>query len=444
MRYREADAKHFELDLAAAAVKLARPWREGADITPLIRRLAPARVVMLGEATHGTHEFYALRAQITRELVRKHGFNVIAVEGDWPPCQRLDDFIQGRDPLGADPLRGFMRWPTWMWANTETAKLAQWLRVHNERSARPVGFYGLDVYSLFESIDETLKYLKGFDPFLAATVRGRYDCFAPFQRDERTYAKSLIPYPEGCADEVTSILRDLLRLRVGEGDGASAETRHRLFSARQNARIVANAEDYYRVMVHGGDDSWNVRDRHMLETLEQILEHTGEDAKAVVWAHNSHIGDHRATDMLAEELVNIGGLARMKWGDKNVKLVGFGTFKGEVVAGRAWGGAAEIMEVPAGRPGSLEDVLHTVAETLGVPRFVLPLVDAPPVFARAVDHRAIGVVYNPATERFGNYVPTELSRRYDDFVFVDETSALVPVPHGVDRKEIPETWPQGL
>lgn len=440
MKYREADAKHFELDLAAAAVKLARPWREKQDLSPIARELADARVVMLGEATHGTQEFYALRARLTQELIQNHGFNIVAVEGDWPACQRIDDYVQGRDPIGADPLRGFMRWPTWMWANTEVAKFTQWLRAHNERSARPVGFYGLDVYSLFESIDETLKYLRGFDPFLAATVRGRYDCFAPFQKDERTYAKSLIPYPEGCADEVTSILRDLLRLRVQP----DADSAHRLFSAQQNARIVANAEDYYRSMVHGGDDSWNVRDRHMLETLEQILEHRGEDARAVVWAHNTHIGDHRATDMREEGLVNIGGLARMKWGEDEVRLVGFGTFKGEVIAGAAWGGQTQVMKVPAARPGTLEDILHSVADTIGSPQFYLPLRKAPDIFDQKVDHRAIGVVYNPATERFGNYVPTELRRRYDAFVFVDRTSALVPIPHGVDRKEIPETWPQGL
>lgn len=441
MKYRVAHDRNFEIDLAAAVANCAHRMNGAGTARELAAKLAPARIVMLGESSHGTQEFYENRAALTRELIEHHGFSLIAIEGDWPPAQRLDDYIQGRDPVGADPLRGFMRWPTWMWSNTEIAKLAQWLRAWNETAPQRVAFFGLDVYSLFESIDETLRYLKSFDPFLAVTARERYECFAPFQRDEKSYAKSLIPYPSGCAREVTANLRDLLQVRLESG---TPETRRQLFSAQQNARIVANAEDYYRVMVHGGEDSWNVRDRHMLETLEVVLEHQGPGAKAIVWAHNTHVGDYRATDMNEAGQINIGGLAREKWGESQVRLVGFGTFKGEVVAGRAWGGPSEVMTMPAGRPGSLEDVFHAAAQAMGIPSFTLDLRGAPEIFHRTIDHRAIGVVYNPAIERFGNYVPTDLGRRYDHFIFIDETSALVPIEHGVDPKEFPETWPQGV
>jgi erythromycin esterase-like protein len=231
-------------------------------------------------------------------------------------------------------------------------------------------------------------------------------------------------------------LRDLLSLRLKDGND--------LFDIQQNARVVANAEDYYRTMILGDEDSWNVRDRHMLETLDILLRKHGPGSKAIVWAHNTHIGDHRATDMQAMGQVNIGGLARMKWGAENTALVGFGTYKGEVIAGPAWGGPAERMRVPEGRGGSWEAALHAAAVATGAGAFTLDLQNQDEIFAKVIGHRAIGVVYRPEYERFGNYVPSMPSRRYDAFLFIDESRALEPLRVYVDSKEIPETWPQGL
>jgi erythromycin esterase-like protein len=433
------------LELARAAASLAQPLTEAGQLAPLIESLSKARVVMLGEASHGTHEFYEWRREISQVLIRDHGFHFIAVEGDWPPCRQVHDTIHGRghaDPIGA--LQAFHRWPTWMWANAEMVTLIRWLKEHNDSHPRKAGFYGLDVYSLFESMSEVLRQLRHLDPHLAAEVRSRYSCFERFQRDEKAYARSLLSDPRGCEVEVVEALKELLRLRLHSGNvGSHTLSRAALFDVQQNARIVANAEDYYRTMVLGGVDSWNVRDRHMLETLEILLNRYGANSKAIVWAHNSHVGDHRATDMVLHGQVNIGGLARQKWGEEQVALVGFGTHRGEVIAAHAWGGAIEKMPVPPGIVGSLEEEFHIAAENLKTPAFFLDLNGASRVFTEVKGHRAIGVVYNPALERHGNYVPTSLANRYDAFVFIDQTTALTPFDLQVAHGEFPETWPGG-
>jgi erythromycin esterase-like protein len=430
-------------NMAVAARQVAITLRQPQDLDELARKLSTRRIVMLGEASHGTHEFYDLRRQISEILIADYGFRLIAVEGDWPPCARLNEYIQGEGPANVvTALSAFRRWPTWMWANTETMTLAENLRRHNARVAprRRAGFFGLDVYSLFESIDEVLRQLHTFDPQLARALRARYACFEPFEKDEKAYARTLLQMPAGCRESAVESLQMLLGVRMDQiGDT--------LFDAQQNARIVANAENYYRAMVHGDEDSWNVRDAHMLETLQALLARHGPDAKAIVWAHNTHIGDYRATDMVERGQVNIGGLAREVWGDDQVALVGFGTFAGDVIAAHAWGGAMERKPVPPAPEGSVEHALHLAAQELQCTTFLLDfttLSDPERVFAQVRGHRAIGVVYNPAFERFGNYVPTSLSQRYDAFVFVDQTSALTPLHPRVDRSEMPETWPQGV
>jgi erythromycin esterase len=422
------------------------PLKETKDLDSLITELSQSKIVMLGEASHGTHEFYEWRRIISEQLIQKHGFSFIAVEGDWPPCWELNQYIRGgAGKSSREALRNFKRWPTWMWANTDVIRLTDWMRMHNQMvpEGKQAGFYGLDVYSLFESIDAILKQLEKINPFLAKRARLRYACFDPYRRDERAYAKSLFEFPEGCEKEVNENLQELLRFRL---DGMR-ERKEALFDAEQNARVIANAERYYRTMVHADESSWNVRDRHMLDTLEALLKHYGEDSKAIVWAHNTHIGDYRATDMAAQGEINIGGLAREKWGDRSVSLVGFGTYQGEVTASHAWDGRIETMNVPPGRPESIEASFHEVSKAIKQKAFYVSLRDRAArsgTLAKTIGHRAIGVVYDPERERFGNYVPTALSHRYDAFVFIDETTALESLSQPFERKEIPETWPSGV
>jgi erythromycin esterase-like protein/predicted phosphoribosyltransferase/predicted alpha/beta-hydrolase family hydrolase len=421
----------LETATGQAMIKL----RSEKDLNPLLNAIKDSRVVMLGEASHGTHEFYEMRSLISKRLIKDYGFNFIAVEGDWPDAYRLNRYIQAGEGKNArEVLMHNHRWPTWMWANEEIVKLAEWMRNHR------AGFFGLDVYSLFESIDEVVNYVKKNNPDLAQIIQQRYACFTPFEGDEISYARSLLDDPAGCESEVILNLQSLLETRLQDAQKDGDE----LFSTQQNARIVANAESYYRSMLLGDADSWNVRDGHMMETLDQLLERAGEGAKAIVWAHNTHIGDYRATDMRASGHVNLGGLARQNYGEENVALVGFGTYQGEVLAGSAWGRPEQVMPLPAAKPGSYEDIFHTAAVKAKASQFYLLLRDqihSP--FAQTLGHRAVGVVYDPRQERRGNYVPTELSKRYDAFVFIDRTRALKSLHSLFVRGEFPETWPSG-
>ncbi len=410
--------------------------RNPKDLAPLIERLKNKRVVMLGEASHGTHEYYQMRRILSQKLIEEHGFRFIAVEGDWPDAERLHQYIQsGQGQNARSVLLRNHRWPTWMWANEDIVRLAEWMHTRN------AGFYGLDVYSLFDSISEVLRYYRNYQPDLAQEISRRYACFEPFQFDEISYTRSLIHDPAGCEQEVLLNLQKTLKLRVQNIEVHS----NALFSAQQNARIIANAESYYRAMLGGDASSWNVRDGHMMETLDNLLEREGESAKAIVWAHNTHVGDYRATDMKAGGYINIGGLARQSYGEDNVALVGFGSFEGEVLAGRTWGAPEEVMKLPQAPAGTYEHHFHQVAQEMKANRLYLDLTEhAHGPLAHTRGHRAVGVVYNPAHEVRGNYVPTELSRRYDHFIFVDRTTALKSL-HGFSVKgEFPETWPSGV
>lgn len=412
--------------------------------------LADRRIVMLGEASHGTHEYYTLRTRLSQILIEKHGFSFIGVEGDWPACYAVNRSIRPETANAgnqADPLAAFVRWPTWMWSNQEVLELVGWLTEFNRTAneSRRASFYGLDVYSLFESVTAVLNRLDEINPLLARRARARYACFRPFGRDERAYARSLFSRPEGCRTEVLEVIENLERSRLANRNPEHEEA---LFDAHQNARIIGNAERYYRSMVEADDDSWNVRDRHMMDTLDDLLSHHGPASKAIVWAHNTHIGDYRATDMLSAGLVNLGGLARERHGERAVALVGFGSHAGTVIASHAWDGPTTIMDLPEARFGTAEHAMHEAAVGRGIGGFYLDLTlrkkrTVAPEYEEPVGHRAVGVVYDPRHEGRGNYVPTILSSRYDAFVFIDRTTALSPLIRPFERGDIPETWPTG-
>ncbi|MBV2169581.1 MAG: erythromycin esterase family protein [Bdellovibrio sp.] len=422
-----------EIEMFAHPIKREDSWDD------LVERLSKSRIVMLGEATHGTAEFYSVRRMISQRLIRDYGFDFIAVEGDWPSCQKFNDYIHhGKGRSAREIMRQFERWPTWMWANDETALLIEWMKEFKSH------FYGLDVYSLFESMDYVQAYAEKMDHEFAQEVKNNYACFDPFARDEKAYAKYLVKFTEGCRSEVVENLRKILRVRLEDIKGVSED----LFSAQQNARIVKNAEDYYRSMLFGGPESWNVRDQHMMDTLEILLHRHSKNSKCIVWAHNSHIGDYHATDMLEEGYVNLGGLAREKFGVDQVALVGFGTYQGEVLAGPAWDGPETHTPLPPAREASFEFFCHKASEDLKSPRFYM-LFDAEArktiLGSREFGHRAVGVVYRPQFEEHGrNYVPTQVAQRYDAFVFIDKTTALRSVPTVISEKDFPETWPGGI
>ncbi|HYW31634.1 MAG TPA: erythromycin esterase family protein [Gemmatimonas sp.] len=409
----------------AALTARATPLASDDDLDPLIDRLKNARVALLGEATHGTHEFYSWRARITQRLIAEYGFAFVAVEGDWPACYQVNRYVKGYDGVSGsarETLDAFDRWPTWMWANTDVEQLVEWMRRVNDSAVTTgrVGFYGLDVYSLWDSMREVVQYLERVDPPAAREARKAYSCFEPFHGDEHAYARATAMVPTSCEADAISMLH-AMRARAPQytGDGADA-----FFDAEQNALVAANAERYYRTMVRGGSDSWNVRDRHMTETLERLMAHHGDGAKAIVWEHNTHIGDARFTDMQGAGMVNVGQLARERWGDDAV-LVGFGTGQGTVLAADEWGEPVRVLGVPPAPIDSWEGLLHEA----GAGRDLLLMFDGTddggiPGLDTPLGHRAIGVVYDPAFERYGNWVPSIVPRRYDAFVYIEQSRAL--------------------
>ncbi|MGN9842141.1 erythromycin esterase family protein [Nonomuraea sp. H19] len=395
-------------EIRRAALPLSGP----ADLDPLIDRIGEARFVLIGEASHGTHDFYAWRAELTRRLIAEKGFGFVGVEGDWPDCERVNQAVTSDvDPFEA--LYGFARWPTFMWANEEVVDFCRWLRRWN--AGRPAGercgFHGLDVYSLWDSLRAVRHYAATNLPDRLETVMDALYCFEAYGHDPQQYGLATRLVPDTCEDEVVNLLATVI--------GAAPAD----LGVRQNAEVVAGAERYYRAMVRGGPESWNVRDVHMADTLDRLAEH--HQAKGVVWAHNTHVGDARATDMAAAGMTNLGELARERHG-RDVALVGFGSHRGSVVAADRWGAQHHVMPVPPARPASLEALLH---EALSVPRalFVVPGGSRAEWYDSPMGHRAIGVVYHAERERWGNYVPTVVGRRYDAFIWLDETKALHPL-----------------
>jgi erythromycin esterase-like protein len=428
---------------------MGRPLRSPADLDPILDRIGDARFVLLGEASHGTHEFYTWRAEISKRLITEKGFSFLAVEGDWPDCYRVNRYVKGADDGGDnayDVLHAFSRWPTWMWANHEFVDLAEWLRRHNDGlpDRQKVGFYGLDVYSLWDSLHEVMGYLQRNRPEALPAARKAFRCFEPYGEDVQEYARSTLWVPKGCETEAINLL-SALRRRTMTRDVLDGESS---FVAEQNALVVKNAEAYYRAMVHGGPDSWNVRDRHMAETLDRLVAHHGPSCKAIVWEHNTHIGDARYTDMAADGMVNVGQLVRDDHADAGVVLIGFGSFRGSVIAGAEWEAPMERVTVPPAREDSWEHILH---HAFGDDRLLIFDGDSGPSAAGNSGletwrgHRAIGVVYRPRFEHYGNYVPTVLPKRYDAFMYIDQSRALSPLHMKVHHDhEVPETYPSGV
>jgi len=412
------------------------------DLDPLMERIGDARIVMLGEASHGTHEYYTWRSRITKRLIQEKGFNFIAVEGDWPDCYRINRFIKGdaTETKAIDVIKQFRRWPTWMWANWEIVALTEWLYQYNWNLdiGKKIGFYGLDVYSLWDSLHEIRAYLQETDPAALAAAERAFRCFSPYKDEEGlSYARSLRLVPQTCEKEVINLLRDF-RKRMGSYD----QDPENIFSTEQNALVALNAEKYYRSMLEGGAASWNIRDQHMQETLERLTEFHGANAKAIIWEHNTHIGDARATDMADEGMVNIGELARKRYGLEDVVLVGFGSYEGSVVAGQSWSAPMQEMQMPEAIEGSWEELLHQLGS--GNKLLMLDELRKNLLFAsNAIKHRAIGVVYNPAFEQYGNYVPSIVPLRYDAFFYIDHTRALHPLNVEADEHEMPDTYPFG-
>lgn len=415
-----------------------------ADYDDLVDLIGDARVVMLGEASHGTHEFYAVRAEITKRLIERHGFGFVAIEGDWPDAYRVDRWVKGGAGDVNDALAGFKRFPTWMWRNAPVEGFVRWLRDRNagrDAGEPEVGFYGLDVYSLHTSMGEVVKYLRGVDPAAAEAAARHYACLDPFADDTAAYAWQVHFTDKSCEDGVVQAMIDLRAKRL-EYAGRTGE--EAAFDAEINALAALNAERYYRLMVHGGATTWNLRDRHMVAVLERLLEKHGPASKAIVWEHNSHIGDFRATYEGEGGHVNVGQLVRERFGPAAI-AVGFGTHRGTVTAATAWDGPPRFMRVPPAREGSYEHVF----ERLEPAAFYLPLArigaeDPAGAWLRETrGERAIGVVYDPRREAFGNYVPTRLADRYDAYLFFETTLAVEPLDQGPGAPGL-EAYPTGL
>lgn len=419
--------------ILSAIQKLSMPFGTKESMDSLIKQAEKARYVLMGEASHGTSDFYQVRAELSKRLIAEHGFRFIAVEGDWPSCYTFNRYIKGYPDAavnGKEALNDFNRWPTWMWANEEILELADWMRDFNKEKpeSEKVGFYGIDVYSLWESMDEILKYLGKTDRADLEAARKAFECFEPFSRDEQSYGISASLYGEGCEEEVISLLSRL----QDKWKDTQPQDQENALSAELNAMAVKGAESYYRTMIRHDSDSWNIRDRHMVSALEKLMEFYGENSRVLVWEHNTHIGDARATDMAGEGMVNVGQLLREKYGNE-VYAIGFGTYEGTVIAGRSWGAPMEEMRVPPAIKNSWEELLHRKGAE---DQLLLMEQDDPILDEIAVGHRAIGVVYHPERER-GNYVPTVISKRYDAFIYLDHTKALRPLTFtlssGVER-----------
>ena len=422
------------------------------DYDLLLDLIGDAQVVLLGEASHGTHEFYRERARITRRLIEEEGFAAVAVEADWPDAYRVNRWVRGRsdDRDGFQALGDFERFPRWMWRNRDVLQFIDWLQRHNAEQPedRRAGFYGLDLYSLFASMQEVIRFLEKVDPEAAARARYRYSCFDAFGEDTQAYGYAAeFGVTRSCEDQAVQQLLEVQRNRAALAERNGRVPEDDLFYAEQNARLVRNAEEYYRTMFRGRVDSWNLRDRHMSETLDALLGHLGRGgghARVVVWEHNSHIGDARATEMGEIGEWNVGQLTRERMGDQSM-LVGFTTYSGTVTAASDWDGPAERKRVRPALPESFEALFHTV----GIPAFLLPLRGN----ARLLEalekprlERAIGVIYRPESERTSHYFEAQLTRQFDAVIHIDETRAVEPLDAtaGDLTGEPPESFPSGL
>lgn len=423
------------------------------DYDPLMKLVGNASLVLIGEASHGTHEFYRERAQITKRLIKEKGFTAVAVEADWPDAYRVNRYVRGmgKDSDAVEALSGFKRFPSWMWRNADVLDFVGWLRTHNDDlppTAPKVGFYGLDLYSLHTSIEAVLDYLERIDPAAAQRARARYACFDHFGKDEQAYGYATgLGISQSCEDEVVSQLLEIYQnaAEYAWRDGRVAADEH--FYATQNARLVVHAERYYRSMFRGRVSSWNLRDSHMAETLESLLvflRAQNSHSRIVVWEHNSHLGDARATRMGQEGEWNVGQLVRERHpGD--AKLIGFTTYQGTVTAASNWDAPAERKRV---RP-ALEDSYEALFHDVDIPRFLLTFGGtdhATAALREPMLERAIGVIYRPETERASHYFQAHLSAQFDAVLHCDETRAVEPLERTSEWEagEVPETFPTGI
>jgi len=430
--------------------EVAQPFTGSAnDYDVLLDLIGDSRIVLLGEASHGTHEFYFERAAITKRLIAEKGFTLLAIEADWPDASRAHRYVRGTsaDANANEALSGFRRFPAWMWRNTVVVEFVEWLRGFNkdvDPKRAPAGFYGMDLYSLHASIHAVLSYLQKVDPDAAKRARVRYSCFDHFSREPQEYGYAATAgATESCEDAVVEQLAELQR-RAGEflsrdGEMAAEE----LFFAEQNARLVKNAEQYYRSMFRGRASSWNLRDRHMVETIEALVAHLNgsRQPKAIIWAHNSHLGDARATEMSQHGELNVGQLIREHYGGEAV-LIGFSTHHGTVTAASDWGAAAQRKNV---RP-ALEDSYEELVHQTGLPRFWIDLRNAGDKIGVLYGprlERAVGVIYRPETERLSHYFHARLPKQFDAIIHIDETRAVEPLERTSiwDQGELPETYP---
>ncbi len=418
---------------------------ETADLEPLVRRIGDARVVLIGEATHGTSEFYRMREQLTRRLIEKNGFRFVAIEGDWPDAARIDHYVRHFE-FAASEWTAFARFPTWMWRNTEVRGFVDWLRAFNagKEPANRAAFHGLDLYSLHNSIRSVLDYLADVDPAAEEIARERYGCLTPWQSDPATYGRAALSGSyRSCEKEVVQMLSGIL----ARGREYALRDGERYLDAVQNARLVANAERYYRIMYYGSRASWNLRDTHMFETLTTLLDFYGADSKAVVWAHNSHVGDASATEMAIRGEHNLGQLCRRDFGNR-AYLIGFGTYRGTVAAASDWDAPMQVMKVRPAEAKSYERQFHAATQALAEPRFMLPMRTKRSVALRERLEiprleRAIGVIYRPDTELASHYFQAILPRQFDEYIWFDETSAVTPFATH-DLEGMPDTYPFGL
>jgi len=421
------------------------------DYDPLLELIGEARLVLLGEATHGTDEFYKSRAEITKRLIEEKAFTVIGWEADWPDALRVNRYIRGKDDdsTAQEALAGFKRFPTWMWRNADILNLVGWLEEHNSRTRGPTaGVYGLDLYSLYSSIESVIRYLEKIDPESAKQARQRYSCFEDFGEDPQAYGLiAARDHSLSCEEEVVQQLVELQRHAndyLGRDGRIAADE---LFYAAQNARVAKNAEQYYRAMFHGRVNTWNLRDTHMVDTLDDLMEHLreqGEQPKAIIWAHNSHLGDARATEMGARGELNVGQLVRERHGSEAV-LVGFTTYTGSVTAASNWDEPAERKWVRPALAESYEALMHDV----GIRDFLLTIRDDQELRRNLEPtrlERAIGVIYRRETERWSHYFDASLSSQFDAVIHFDETRAVEPIERTPlwEQAELPETYPTGL
>ena len=417
---------------------------EEADLDGLIERAGKARIVLIGEASHGTSEFYRLRERITRRLIEEKDFNIVCAEADWPDAARIDHYVRHRD-VPSSEWTAFSRFPTWMWRNEEVRAFVDWL--HERNAALPAkqrtGFYGLDLYSLYISARRVIEYLDGIDPDLAMIARQRYACLSPWEADPAAYGHAALTGAyRSCEDDVVRMLADLHAKRSEFLQKQMPDGEHFL-DAEQNARLVANAERYYRIMYYGSRASWNLRDSHMFDTLKALLDFHGPRSRAVIWAHNSHIGDARATEMSARGEHNIGQLCRQGFPGQSYHI-GFGTDHGTVAAASEWDGPMQIKQVRPSHPQSYERQFHLS----NAPGLILPLsaahgAEMAEELSKPRLERAIGVIYRPETELASHYFEARLPEQFDEYIWIDRTSAVTPLPSGQIRG-MPETYPFGV